>query len=238
MKSSVLFLSVASVLCGRGSVVKMKKGTTGNQRRTTTAPIEKRISWFVSSDCRGVEDFLGEWEDVVDGAYLCCGAGAFNENGTMTLNMNFNKTAMKPFHARGLPVMPTFGGEGLPLKAWENREVLADQIVDWVLEFNFSGVHNDWEAHGDVGVDAYKFYDFWRSVGKKLHTHGKKVGTCIETAPANVSHPWTPRTLNNDTTWHSYMFNWDYVLSLDYMDLVTNMATYPVAHCMHEENCD
>lgn len=52
----------------------------------------------------------------------------------------------------------------------------------------------------------------------------------VETAPANVSHPWTPRTLPNDTTWHSYMFNWDYPLALPYIDLVTNMATYPMMH--------
>ena len=45
-----------------------------------------------------------------------------------------------------------------------------------------------------------------------------------KTAPANVSHPWTPRTLNNDTIWHSYMFNWDYPPSLPYMDIVTNMV--------------
>ena len=71
---------------------------------------------------------------------------------------------------------------------------------------NFTGVHNDWEAHGDVGVDAYAFYEFWGTVAKRLHPHGRRVGTCVETAPSNISHPWTPRTLNNDTIWHSYMF--------------------------------
>ena len=47
---------------------------------------------------------------------------------------------------------------------------------------------DDWLA--DVGVDAYKFYEFWGVVATKLHPHNKRVGTCIETAPANVSHPW------------------------------------------------
>ena len=41
-------------------------------------------------------------------------------------------------------------------------------------------IHNDWEAHGDVGVDSYKFYDFWGAVAKELHPLGKEVGTCIE----------------------------------------------------------
>jgi hypothetical protein len=58
----------------------------------------------------------------------------------------------------------------------------------------------------------------------------------LQTAPANVSHPWAPRTLNNDTIWHSYMFNWDYPSSLPYMDVVTNMATYPMMHTTDGDN--
>ena len=116
----------------------------------------------------------------------------------------------------------------------QQRERLAKEITQWALANNFTGIHNDWESHDDNGVDAYYFYDFWGAVAKRLHTKGKTVGTCIETAPANVSHPWAPRTLNNDTTWHSYMFNWDFAptdtpksmaRAIDYMDVLTNMAT-------------
>jgi hypothetical protein len=118
----------------------------------------------------------------------------------------------------------------------EQREAIADTLTAWVVANNFTGVHNDWESHGDDGVDAYYFYEFWGAVAKKLHAAGKTVGTCVETAPANVSHPWTPRTLNNDTMWHSYMFAWDYFLSLSYMDVVTNMATYPMRHTTDGDN--
>jgi hypothetical protein len=62
-----------------------------------------------------------------------------------------------------------------------------------VVANNFTGVHNDWESHDDKGVDAYYFYEFWGVVAKSLHAVGKAVGTCVETAPANVSHPWAPR---------------------------------------------
>lgn len=56
--------------------------------------------------------------------------------------------------------MITFGGEALSLAAWEKRQANAELISNWVLKFNLTGIHNDWESHGDEGVDAYKFYEF------------------------------------------------------------------------------
>ena len=38
--------------------------------------------------------------------------------------------------------------------------------ISKVVENNLTGVHNDWETHGDPGVDAYKFYDFWKAEGE------------------------------------------------------------------------
>ena len=202
-------------------------------------PIEKRIQWFTSSDTghpANLEFLLRINRGIVDGVYPCCGLGSFDSNGSVQLPMlNFERD-VKPYRDAGVRYMPTFGQSFLPNAAWENREVVADQILAWALKYQLTGVHNDWESHGDEGADAFKFYDMWRSVAAKLHPHGLAVGTCIETAPSNISHPWAPRTPSNDTTWHSYMFAWDYPLSLDYMDVVTNMATYPMMHTTDGNN--
>lgn len=106
---------------------------------------------------------------------------------------------IKPFKDAGLNYLVTFGGSALPFAAYDNRDALADQILAWVLKYNLTGIHNDWEVHSDDGVDAYRFYDFWGTVASKLHQHNRMIGTCVETAPANVSHPWAPRTQNNDS---------------------------------------
>eukprot|EP00729_Bicosta_minor_P016418 gene16418-9532_t len=208
---------------------------------TGTTPIEKRVNWFTSGDTANptTQQFLLKDasltagltnKDIADGVYTCCGEGSFAENGTVLLPALDYEAAIKPYRDLGMGYMATFGGESMSLATWANRDAAADAILAWVLKYNLTGVHNDWESHGDDGVDAYKFYEFWGAVAAKLHPHGRTVGTCVETAPANVSHPWTPRTLPNDTTWHSYMFNWDYPLALPYIDLVTNMATYPMMH--------
>lgn len=203
------------------------------------APIGKRIQWFTSTDTgtpATLAFLLKVNRDIVDGVYPCCGVGSFSSDGSLVLpELNYERD-IKPYREAGMRYMPTFGGSSLPLAAWEQREAIADQILAWTLKYNLTGVHNDWESHGDAGVGAYKFYDMWRAVAGRLRTHGLAVGTCVETAPANVSHPWAPRTPNNDTTWHSYMFNWDYPLALDYMGVVTNMATYPMMHTTDGDN--
>jgi hypothetical protein len=233
-------------------------------------PVGKRVNWFTSGNTGkpATQQFLlHDNRDVVDGVYTCCGVGGFEANGTLRLPELDYDGDIAPYREAGIAYWTTFGGSSLALPAWEQREATADAILAWVLKYNLTGVHNDWESHGDEGVDAYKFYDFWGAVAAKLHPHGRGVGTCVETAPANVSHPWAPRTPSNDTTWHSYMcvarrpprslrsspfprhgphppstpaptprgdavvrFNWDYPLALPYIDLVTNMATYPMMH--------
>ena len=216
----MLILTGAGVLAARGAVA-------------------KRINWFTSSKtgAAAVQDFLlRKNRDIVTGVYTCCGVATFAANGTVRLpDLDYDHD-IKPYRDAGVSYMPTFGASSLPLAAWERRYELAEQIRDWVLLYNLTGVHNDWESHGDLGVDAYKFYEFWGVVASKLHAENRTVGTCIETAPANVSHPWAPRTPSNDTTWHSYMFNWDYPLALPYMDVVTNMATYPMMHTTDGDN--
>ena len=47
--------------------------------------------------------------------------------------------------------MPTFGGDGLSLAAWEQREANAVAIADWVVASDLTGVHNDWEDHDGEG---------------------------------------------------------------------------------------
>ena len=202
-------------------------------------PIGKRIGWFTSADTGGAAAtsfLLRRNADVVDGVYTCCGAGGVDADGSMVLPaLNYSRD-IRPYRERGIEYWVTFGGTALPLAAWERREEAAAAVERWVLQHNLSGVHNDWESHGDAGVDAFKFYEFWGAVGGRLRPHGRKVGVCVETAPANVSHPWAPRTAGNDTAWHSYMFNWDYPLGLGYMDRVTNMATYPMMHTTDGDN--
>ena len=207
-----------------------------NKKITETNIINKRIQWFVSPGMSDKQiEFLLNNINIVDGIYTCCGGNTFYTNGSLSLPI-FNLTKLQPFMERNVRIMSTFGGAYLPLAAWENREALAEQILHWVVENNLTGVHNDWETHGDPGVDAYKFYDFWKVVGTKFHEKDKQLGICIETAPANISHPWVPRTPNNDTRWHSYLFNWDYPLGLDTFDVVTNMATYPMMHTTDGNN--
>ena len=167
-------------------------------------PIAKRVNWFVSQSpatLPAASKFLmTENREITQGIYFCCGGLSFDgSTGKVSLGV-FDPAVIKAFSNAGLDrIMPTFGGDGLPYAAWESREEIAEQIAAWVIDNNFTGVHNDWEQHDDNGVDAYFFYDFWGAVAKQLHAAGKTVGTCIETAPANVSHPWAPRTLNNDT---------------------------------------
>jgi hypothetical protein len=113
---------------------------------------------------------------------------------------------LKPFVDAGVRVMYTFGGDFLPLASWERRGEIAKEIAAWVVcncsppaveqlkcqgtstthhrfvrqvENNLTGIHNDWETHGDGGVDSYKFYEFWGAVAEELHPLKKEVGTCI-----------------------------------------------------------
>ena len=194
------------------------------------APVAKRVQWFVSdrtTDLQAMKKFLLEDNhEVAQGIYFCCGGLSFAENGTAMLG-TFDPAVVTPFRDAGMTVMPTFGGDGLPLSAWQQRERMAKEITQWALANNFTGIHNDWETHGDVGVGAHFFYEFWEAVASELHAHGLTIGTVVETAPNNVSHPWLPRTLPNDTIWHSYMMDWDYPLYIKWADVITNMATYP-----------
>ena len=205
------------------------------------APVAKRVQWFVSdrtTDLQAMKKFLlDDNRDVAQGIYFCCGGLSFAENGTAMLG-TFDPAVVKPFRDAGLTVMPTFGGDGLPLSAWQQRERLAKEITQWALANNFTGIHNDWETHGDVGVGAHFFYEFWEAVASELHAHGLTIGTVVETAPNNVSHPWLPRTLPNDTIWHSYIHQWDYPLGIPFMDVFTNMSaplppTPPPTHTSH-----
>ena len=69
------------------------------------------------------------------------------------------------------------------------REILGDWTtadVTFPYDNNYFRICND---NQDDGVDAYKFYSFWDVVGQQLHKHQKLIGTCIETAPSNISHP-------------------------------------------------
>eukprot|EP01052_Picozoa_sp_SAG31_P007066 SAG31_NODE_332_length_17516_cov_3.552840_12_plen_317_part_00 len=164
----------------------------GSRLRTATEPIEKRINWFADGRPEQESFLLQSHRDISDGLYFCCGGLSFFQNGSVQLG-NYNKSRIQMYRDAGFMVMPTFGGDHLPLAAWEKRTENAAQILQWVLEHNFTGVHNDWESHNDLGVDAYKFYDFWGEVASHLHRHGRIVGTCVETAPGNISHPWYPR---------------------------------------------
>lgn len=47
-----------------------------------------------------------------------------------------------------------------------------------------------------------------------------------------------PRTLPNDTIWHSYMMDWDYSLYIKWADVITNMATYPMMHTTDGTECE
>eukprot|EP01043_Picozoa_sp_COSAG02_P018302 COSAG02_NODE_852_length_16531_cov_9.899586_5_plen_401_part_00 len=241
LAAASLLLHVPSVPCA---------SVNHSRLRQDAAPIVKRVNWFISDSTARLPTttkyLLEENREIVQGVYFCCGGGSFNATtGELTLG-EFSPEVVKAFSDAGInTIMPTLGGDALPYAAWENREEIAEKILAWVLENNFTGIHNDWESHDDNGVDAYYFYDFWGAVAKRLHPEGKTVGTCIETAPANVSHPWAPRTLNNDTSWHSYMFSWDYAptdtptsmaRAIDYMDVLTNMATYPMRHTTDGDN--
>jgi hypothetical protein len=210
------------------------------QPETRSEPIVKRVNWFISDRGGAIANTTQQFlikdnRDVADGVYTCCGGLSFSPNGSLSLG-SFEPAVYQPYLAADITFMPTFGGDFLPLAAWERRHESAKAILAWVLAHNFTGVHNDWESTGDGGVDAYKFYEFWEVVADELHPHGKRVGACIETSPANVSHPWPEVVLANDTSWHSYMFNWDYPLAIKYMDVLTNMATYPMMHTADGNN--
>ena len=196
----------------------------------SSQPVSKRIQWFISdrpSNLTMVQKFLlHDNREVAQGVYFCCGGLSFAPNGSAVLG-KFDSSVVQPFRDAGMTVAPTFGGEGLPLTAWKQRKTLANEITQWVLANNFTGIHNDWEQHGDVGVGAHYFYEFWDAVAQELHRQGLTIGTVVETAPNNVSHPWLPRTLPNDTIWHSYIHQWDYPLGIPFMDTFTNMNTYP-----------
>jgi hypothetical protein len=86
-------------------------------------------------------------------------------------------------------------------------------------------------------VVGQEFSAVWGAVAKRLHAHDKQIGVCIETGAPNVSHPWAPRTLPNDTIWHSYMMDWDYPLYIEWADVITNMATYPMMHTTDGSEC-
>ena len=86
-------------------------------------------------------------------------------------------------------------------------------------------------------VVGQEFSAVWGAVAKRLHAHDKQIGVCIETGAPNVSHPWAPRTLPNDTIWHSYMMDWDYPLYIEWADVITNMATYPMMHTTDGTEC-
>ena len=59
-----------------------------------------------------------------------------------------NTTALQPFLEADVRVLSTWGGDALPLAAWERRNEIAEQILQWVLKYNITGIHNDWENHG------------------------------------------------------------------------------------------
>ena len=51
----------------------------------------------------------------------CCGGLGFFPNGSVQLGA-YNKTMIQRYRAAGFTVMPTFGGNFLPLAAWQMRK--------------------------------------------------------------------------------------------------------------------
>ena len=86
--------------------------------------------------------------DICDGIYTCCGYGTFDLNGTVLLPELNYELDIKPYRDLGMGYMTTFGGESMSLATWENREASAEAILAWVLKYNLTGIHNDWESHG------------------------------------------------------------------------------------------
>lgn len=203
-----------------------------------STPIDKRINWFVGGAQLGEPEtkrfLLNTHRSIVQMIYICC-EGGISDEGHFTLS-NATVAHTAPYLSAGIPVLVTLGGGMLPLAAWRRRSALATEATAWVMAHKLDGLHTDFESHGDVGGDAHAFNDTIGAIANELHRHGKRIGVCIETAPANVSHPWAPQTPSNDTRWHSYMFNWDYPLYLPWADVVTNMATYPMMHTTDGNN--
>ena len=216
------------------------------------APIDKRIRWFIDSNGKtglgnplNTDFLLGRGRGIAHGVYPM-GGGSIAANGTLAAHTPDPR--YKLYSNAGLAVMPCFGGSMLPRAAYQRRHDFAGEVLAYVLKCkpcqqlrcrllrvlkktlptdNFSGITLDWESHGDGGGDAHEFSAVWEAVAELLHAHGRTIGICVETGSPNVSHPWVPRTLPNDTIWHSYMMDWDYPLYIKWADVITNMATYP-----------
>ena len=197
----LLLLSAATVGAGAGS---------GSGARSGASPIEKRVRWFINANAKqGLgnplnTDFLlgARGSGVAHGIYPMDGCGIL-PNGTLAPSVP--DPAYKRYSSAGLTVMPCFGGSMLPRAAYGRRHEFAAEVLAWVLKYNMSGITLDWESHGDGGGDQYEFSAVWEAVADLLHAHGRTIGICIETGSPNVTHPWVPRTLPNDTTWHSYI---------------------------------
>ena len=120
------------------------------------APIAKRIRWFTPSSVHNPlnTDFLlgPRGKPVAHGIYPM-GAGSITENGT--LHAGTPDPAIQRYLDAGLTVMPCMGGDMLPRAAFVRKDSFADEVLDWVLKYNLSGITLDWESHGDDGGDAY-----------------------------------------------------------------------------------
>jgi hypothetical protein len=147
---------------------------------------------------------LRKHPELVDGLFpsfvhLNCSTGA--------LPSGLNFSAYAPFIRAGIEVSPTFEGDssccadGGTCPMFENRVVLAQQLLALALQYNLSGFTQDWEFTSSFNHTGYN--DTMAHIASVLRPHQLGLGNSISSscelrglngapycAPAYRNEPW------------------------------------------------
>jgi len=133
-----------------------------------------------------------------------------NTDGTLKVTSQFNSTLVNEIHKRNMKVVPFLSNHWdreLGRTALANREILSNQIAEFIMKNNLDGVNVDIENVTDTDREAYT--DLVRLLRQKL-PKTKEVSVAVAANP----HGWTKG-------WHG---SYDYKKLSQYADYIFIMA--------------
>jgi hypothetical protein len=203
-------------------------------------PVPKSVGWFLGAihdlNAAGQSTFLASASSTVDRIMPCCQTLAVDSNGTLSMpyGLPINGTLYQ-----GKEILVNLGGKADSVPAmWARKEAfcsggagprrqdgnqrfyhgLGIRARQYPRSLHFRGLYivNSGYVQGDV-MDWNKWNETMSVVADLLHTHGKKLGVCIQTSCGDNIPGW--RSVTNPPC--ATLFR-----NMPWADKLTDMGTY------------
>lgn len=170
-----------------------------------TAAVPKTLGWFAGNINDGGRFLLSNVTSpddnstvrIADRMLRCCNDLAVNENGSVPMTetppyLGENETYTQYTDA-GIEVLVNLGGQAdVVAPMYARKEQFAQEMLALALRWNFSGYTMDWEFGQSMNWTQWN--ETMALTASLLHSHGKKLGVCIQSGCGDGIPGWAGAT--------------------------------------------